>query len=589
MNEQRNLLLAVVLVAALLFGWDAATGYFYPQPRGEVIENAEPGDAPVKRTREGGLTNPVAIAKEQRDLATELTQADRIRIDGPEIAGSINPVGAKIDDVTLKTHRQTIEKDSGPVRLFSPAGTPAQYYAQFGFLGEGVPTPGPDTVWQADGEVLTADNPVTLRWNNGQGQVFQIRFAIDDHYMITATQTVANTGGGSVAVQPYGFINRTSTTASTDTWTVHSGPIGAFDGSVAFDNDYDDIDEDRLIEPAGRADWIGFTDIYWLSSLVPDDGAQAEAAFRALGGETYRADVIYDPVTVSAGRHYSTTTRLFAGAKESNVLDAYEAQGIANFGLAIDWGWFRWFEKPIFWLLKQLFALVGNFGVAIILLTLLVRLVMFPVAQKQFKSMAAMKALQPKMKALQERYKEDKPKLQQEMMELYKREKVNPLAGCLPMFLQIPVFFALYKVLMLAIEMRHQPFALWIRDLSAPDPATILNLFGLLDFQPPGFLAIGVLALLLGFSMWLQFRLNPAQMDPQQQQIFMFMPWILMFVMAPFAAGLLIYWITSNTLTIAQQKWLYSRHPQLQAQAEEAKSPAAQVVENGASKRKPKK
>jgi YidC/Oxa1 family membrane protein insertase len=572
LDNQRNLILAVVLVALMLFGWDAATQYFYPQPRGEVIAKADPDDEAVQRTREGGLTNPVALAEEVRDLRTALAQPGRVRIDAPEVTGSINPVGARIDDLLLKTHRQTLDKDSGPVRLFSPAGTPAQHFAQFGWVGQGIATPGPDTVWQVEGGPLSPSSPVTLNWSNGQGQAFRIRFEIDSQYMITATQTVANTGDGAIAVRPYGYISRTSETASTDTWNVHSGPIGAFDGAVTFDNDYDDVAEDRVVEPVGRTDWLGFTDIYWLSSLVPETAARSEAGFRALGNSVFRADLIYDPVVVPAGRQVARTTRLFAGAKESDVLDTYEDAGIANFGLAIDWGWFRWFEKPIFWLLKSLFELVGNFGVAIILLTVIVRGIMFPVAQRQFKSMAAMKALQPKMKALQERHKEDKPKLQQEMMELYKREKVNPLAGCLPMFLQIPVFFALYKVLMLAIEMRHQPFVLWIKDLSAPDPATILNLFGLLDFTPPGFLAIGVLAVILGFSMWLQFRLNPAQMDPQQQQIFMFMPWILMFVMAPFAAGLLLYWITSNFLTIGQQKLLYSRHPQLQAQAEETKS-----------------
>jgi YidC/Oxa1 family membrane protein insertase len=250
------------------------------------------------------------------------------------------------------------------------------------------------------------------------------------------------------------------------------------------------------------------------------------------------------------------------------VLEAYEASGIPNFSLSIDWGWFRWFEKPIFWLLDALFRTVGNFGVAIILLTFVVRGIMFPIAQRQFASMAAMRAIQPKMKALQERYKDDRQKQQEEIMALYKKEGVNPLAGCLPIFLQIPVFFALYKVLVLSIEMRHQPFALWIHDLSAPDPLHILNLFGLLPFTPPSFLGIGVLAVLLGITMYFQFKLNPAQMDPIQQQMFSLMPWIMMFVMAPFAAGLLIYWITSNLLTIAQQKYLYSKHPQLAAQAE---------------------
>jgi YidC/Oxa1 family membrane protein insertase len=342
--------------------------------------------------------------------------------------------------------------------------------------------------------------------------------------------------------------------------------VGSFDEAVQFGPNYKDVvaADGRLVTNSGKVDWIGFTDIYWMSTLIPDN-TPATSDFRAMGNGIYLANLFYRESIVGPGQRLDRTTRLFAGAKESAVLDRYADGGITNFGLAIDWGWFRWFEKPIFMLLVKLFHLVGNFGVAIILLTLIVRGLMFPVAQRQFASMAAMRAIQPKVKALQERHKDDKEKLQQETMALYKQEKVNPLAGCLPIFLQIPIFFALYKVLNLAIEMRHQPFALWIKDLSAPDPLHVLNLFGLLPFTPPSFLAIGVLAILLGITMWLQFKLNPAAMDPMQQQVFAIMPWMMMFVMAPFAAGLLIYWITSNLLTIAQQKFLYSRHPALQA------------------------
>ncbi|HEX5644459.1 MAG TPA: membrane protein insertase YidC, partial [Erythrobacter sp.] len=297
--------------------------------------------------------------------------------------------------------------------------------------------------------------------------------------------------------------------------------------------------------------------------------------FRSLGSDLYRADLIYAPQTLAPGTQISRTTKLFAGAKESVVLGQYQDGGIENFEKAIDWGWFEWFVKPMVWLLRTLYEFVGNFGVAIILLTVIIRGLMFPIAQRQFASMAAMKAVQPKMKAIQERYKDDKQKQQQEIMKLYKDEKVNPLAGCLPILIQIPIFFALYKALILAIEMRHKPFYLWIEDLSAPDPAKILNLFGLLPFDPPGFLGIGVLAVLLGITMWLTFRLNPTAMDPVQQQVFAFMPWILMFVMAPFAAGLLLYWVTSNILTLAQQSYLYSKHPQLRASAEKQKADQA--------------
>ena len=575
MDNQRNLILAVVLTGLILFGWDAGMRYLYPEankPKAEVSAAADPS-APAstaKPTREGGLTNATDIAEEARDLKTALASPARVAIDAPGLTGSINLQGAVIDDLSTKRHTAGQDKSSGLQRIFSPAGTPAQHFAQFGWTGSGIELPSRDTVWTVpQGAKLTPKTPVTLTWANATGQSFAIRFAIDADYMITATQTFTNGGAAPIAVQPIAQVNRTRKTASLDSFNVHSGPIGAFDESVAFDVNYDDVAEapGRVKATEGRTDWIGFTDVYWMSILIPGKEA-ASSDYRAMAGDIFIANLFYGTENVAAGQAQTRTTRLFAGAKESEVLDRYEDGGIANFGLTIDWGWFRWFEKPIFMLLLALFDTVGNFGVAIILLTVIVRGIMFPIANKQFASMAAMKAIQPKMKALQERYKDDKQKQQQEIMELYKREGVNPLAGCLPIFLQIPVFFALYKVLILAIEMRHQPFALWIKDLSAPDPLMFLNLFGLLPFTPPSFLGIGVLALLLGITMWMQFRLNPAQMDPIQEQMFKIMPWLMMFIMAPFAAGLLLYWITSNILTIAQQKYLYSKHPALKAQAD---------------------
>lgn len=586
MSNQRNILLAVLLSGLLLLGWDFALRWVYPQTDKPVAtQQAKTPEGKIKRTREGGLLDPAQIALEQRDLALDLHAPGRIPIKAPGLSGSISPVGAVIDDLTINRHRAAVEKNSGPTRLFSPQGTPAQYYAQFGWTGQGTRLPDRTTLWTAPaGATLTPQTPVTLTWNNGQGQNFAIRYAIDQDYLVTATQTVANAGSAPVTVQGVAQVNRTDRTASMDTWNVHSGPIRAADGSVDFGNNYSDVSEKGSVGTDGQTNWIGFTDIYWLSALVPQAGAKVTSDFRALGNTVYLADLFYQAVTVPAGKEATVTTRLFAGAKESAVLDRYERTGIANFGLAIDWGWFRWFERPIFLLLDKLFSLTGNFGVAIILLTLIIRGVMFPIAQKQFASMAAMRAIQPKLKALQERYKDDRPKLQQETMALYKQEGVNPLAGCLPILVQIPIFFALYKTLILTIEMRHQPFALWIRDLSAPDPLHVLNLFGLLPFDPPSFLGIGVLAILLGVTMWLQFRLNPAAMDPVQQQMFAIMPWVMMFVMAPFAAGLLIYWITSNLLTIAQQQFLYSKHPQLRAQSDKDKS---DMVRQQAREKKP--
>ncbi|MGH6786573.1 MAG: membrane protein insertase YidC [Novosphingobium sp.] len=572
MDNQRNLIVAVILTGLLLFGWQAAVDKFYPNAnKPPVSAPASPTASgsvatPAKPTRDGGLTNVADIAAEKRDLKTALGSGGRVVIAAPGLTGSINLTGGSIDDLT--TNRHSNNEQSGPERIFSPAGTAAQQFARFIWSGQGFAAPDERTVWtSAPGSRLTPATPVTLTWTNPTGQTFALTYAIDADYMITATQTVTNGGAAPITVRPVAMIDRTDKTASLDSFNVHSGPFGAFDAAVDFGPDYGDLKEVGTIENSGKTDWIGFTDIYWMATLIADK-SDASSQFRSLGNRTYRANLIYANAALAPGQALTRTTRLFAGAKESAVLDRYEAAGIANFGLAIDWGWFRWFEKPLFWLLTKLFSLVGNFGVAIMLLTLIVRGIMFPLAQRQFASMAAMKAIQPKMKALQERYKDDKPRQQQEIMALYKAEGVNPLAGCLPIFLQIPVFFALYKVLTLAIEMRHKPFTLWIHDLSAQDPLHFLNLFGLLDFSVPSLLALGPLALLLGVTMWLQFKLNPAQMDPVQQQVFAIMPWMMMFVMAPFAAGLLLYWVTSNLLTIAQQKFLYSRHPQLAAQAD---------------------
>jgi YidC/Oxa1 family membrane protein insertase len=325
--------------------------------------------------------------------------------------------------------------------------------------------------------------------------------------------------------------------------------------------DWETLDENKAgVTRDSRGGWLGFTDKYWLTALIPADGAPVEASFRKSDSGAYQADYAGAPFLVAPGQAVTAETRLFAGAKEKQFLDRYENEGISKLSKSIDWGWFEWFMRPIFNLLNWLFGQLGNFGLAIIALTVIVRTILFPIADKQFRSMAGMRKVQPKMKAIQEKYKDDKPRLQQEMLNLYKEEKINPAAGCLPILLQIPIFYALYKVLLVSVEMRHQPFYGWIKDLSAPDPLTPVNLFGLLDFTPPAFLAIGVLPILLGITMWIQFKLNPQQPDPVQAQIFSIMPWVLMFVMAPFAAGLQLYWVTNNILSIGQQAWLYKRY-----------------------------
>jgi YidC/Oxa1 family membrane protein insertase len=588
-QNYRNMILAGILTVTILLGWDQAMRYFYPNanaPRPAATASATPAasDAPAK-TREGGLTNPADIAAEAKDIKTALASPARVRIEAPGLSGSINLTGGMLDDLSTNRHTAALDAAQGKQRIYSPAGTPAQQFAQFGWtMGDGAPAialPNAQTVWAAPaGAKLTPQTPVTIAWNNGTGQTFTLTYAIDADYMLTVTQGVSNAGPAPVAVKPVAQLNRTDKTAAVDSYNVHAGPFGAFDEKVNFDIDYDDLVETRSQANSGAPNWIGFTDIYWMSTLIPEK-AGATSDFRSLGNGIFLANLFYPQVAIAPGQQSTRVTKLFAGAKETEVLDRYEETGIPKFDLAIDWGWFQWFEKPIFWLLKALFDAVGNFGVAIMLLTVIVKGIMFPVSQKQFASMAAMKAIQPKMKALQDRYKDDKQKQQQEIMALYKQEGVNPLAGCLPIFLQIPVFFALYKVLIVSVEMRHQPFALWIKDLSAPDPLHFLNLFGLLPYDVPSFLGIGVLALLLGITMWLQFKLNPAQMDPVQQQVFAIMPWMMMFIMAPFAAGLLLYWITNNVLTIAQQAYLYSKHPALKVQADKDAEDAKRAQARG--------
>ena len=559
------MILAVVLSALVLFGWTFISERWFPTANPPVTKVEDGKSVPLPKPQaDPAADTPQAL----RDRRVVLGETPRVAIASPRLQGSINLKGARIDDLVLITHRESIQPNSPPIRLLSPAGTPGAYFASFGWAGDTGRVPGPDTVWTPSGDRLTPGSPVTLGWDNGQGQRFEIILSVDDGYMFSVTQRVANASGGDFASRPYSLASRVGKPADPDSWTMHIGPMGVFNGSANYDWGYEDLDESGDQRFASRGGWIGFTDKYWLTALVPDQGTDVEASLRRGRAGSYQADMVLAPAIVSPQRVGTHHSRFFAGAKEIELLERYQDQGgIALLDNAIDWGWFEWFMKPIFSLLNWLYAQIGNFGLAIICLTLIVRLLMFPIAQKQFRSMAAMRVLQPKMKAIQERWKDDKPRQQQEMLKLYQEEKVNPVAGCLPILIQIPIFYALYKVLLLAVEMRHKPFALWIEDLSAPDPLTPVNLFGYLDFTPPFFLALGVLPILLGISMWLQFKLNPPPTDPVQKQVFALMPWVLMFVMAPFAAGLVLYWITNNFLTILQQKWLYSRYPGMAAAA----------------------
>lgn len=566
MNENRNLILALVLSAIVLLGWSLLSSHVAPVANkpAVVYKQGKPVATPQPQATPAAVT-PAAIR--DRKLVLAETQSQRVPIVTPRLRGSIDLKGARIDDLVLSDYKETIARNSPPIRLLSPSGTPDAYFAGFGWTGQNVAVPDENTLWTATGNQLTPQTPVTLSWDNGQGQRFTIAIAVDEHYLFTITQGVSNTGAAPVAIAPWTLASRTGVSKDPSTWTFHTGPIGTFDGATDYDVSFKKLTPDGgPMHFPTTGGWIGFTDKYWLTALIPDQKVRVDAYFQAGSGNRYQANLEMPSQIVPPGKTATSTTRLFAGAKEVPLLRSYENKlGITNLSRAVDWGWFRFVELPLFYLLDWLFKMFGNFGVAIILLTIIVRGLMFPVAQRQFVSMAKMRTLQPRMKALQERYKDDKAKLQQEMMAMYQKEKINPLGGCLPIFLQIPVFYALYKVLMLSIEMRHQPFVLWIRDLSAPDPLTPVNLFGYLPFTPPHAIAIGVLPILLGITMYVQQKLNPAPMDETQKQVFAIMPWLFMFIMAPFAAGLQLYWTISNLLTIAQQKWLYSRDPSLKA------------------------
>ena len=561
-NDNRNMILAIVLSALVLFGWSAISNYYFPAANPPATQTEKGKQVPVAQPRTSAAPQ-TPVANRNRDVVLRESAGERLRIETPALRGSLSLRGARIDDLVLLRHREGIGANSPPVRLFSPVGTPGAYYASFGWDAPDSIRPRPDTLWTVLGanHALTPTSPVTLAWNNGQGQIFQLRLSIDDGYLISAEQTVFNRGQ-PVSIAANALVNRVGRGPDHDTWQSQVGPVGLFDGRANYDTDYTTLAdaENHAVGHSSHGGWLGFTDKYWLAAVVPNQESTVTATFRQLdaAGNAFQADYSTQARMLGTGQSMRNTASLFAGAKEIHLLNQYSTSLGTDIYRAIDWGWFDFIMKPIFWWLTTLFSVLGNFGFAIVFLTITVRLLLFPLAQKQFSSMAKMKILQPKMKALQERYKDDKPRLQQETMKMYKEEQVNPMAGCLPIFLQIPVFYALYKVLMISVEMRHQPFIGWIHDLTAPDPMSPVNLFGFLPFTPPGILAIGILPILVGVTMWAQQKMNSAPMDPTQQKIFAWMPWILMFIMAPFAAGFQVYWVTNNLLSIVQI-WFLNR------------------------------
>jgi YidC/Oxa1 family membrane protein insertase len=597
MADQKNLFLAVALSIVILITWNVMV----EQPKiekerialeqQEVAERAQqasskieaaPG-APVTSPRLAGnpaqsaLTGPrLGSAPSTSGLgAVGLSREDalkkvaRLKIESPRLQGSISLVGARIDDLTLKDYRVSLDAESEQINLLQPIHADKPYYAEFGWLSPGNKLPNRKTVWKPSRGILSPDNPVTLSWNNGEGLVFEQDFVIDENYLISITQRVRNTSTKDVSVAPYGLISRTSLPNILGFYILHEGPLGVFNKTLK-EVDYDDLFDDGAVQQAVRQEttggWIGFTDKYWLVALIPDADKPLRTSFNAgrRGVEpVYQTDYLGDVIAVPAGGSIERTDRLFAGAKQVDLLDKYaEELGIEGFDKAVDWGWFYFLTKPIFYMLHWFFLQFGNFGLAILALTVIFKLAFFPLANKSYKSMSRMKVLQPKMLELKERFGDDKQRLNQAMMDLYKKEKVNPASGCLPMLVQIPVFFALYKVLFVTIEMRQAPFYGWVHDLSVPDPLTILNGFGLIAWDVPetfSIVNIGLWPIIMGLTMFLQQRLNPTPADPVQAKIFLFMPLIFTFILAPFPAGLVIYWAWNNLLSISQQWFIMKR------------------------------
>ena len=573
MPDQKNLLIAIVMSLIILIGFQ----YFIappqePPPQQEVEQAAEgegagagegaaTGDVGTLPPMEaGGETAPGTLPPggQGSRRAALAESGPRVEISTPRLHGSIALTGGRIDDLTLADYHLTIDPASPEIVLLSPRAAPNPYYAMFGWRGPAdMPTPTGETEWTADRETLTPGNPVTLTWDNGQGLAFEREIAVDDDYMFTITQRVRNTTDEAVPLAPYGRVLRFGTPETLGYFILHEGPYGVFNGTLE-EYGYDDIQDDGQVDYSTTGGWIGFTDKYWLVSLIPDQDMAVDAAFNYEErgpAEYYAATFIAENAwSVAPGETVEATSRLFAGAKVVELIDAYEqAYGIDNFDLAIDFGWFYFLTKPFFYALSWLYDLVGNFGVAILIFTVGIKLLFFPLSNKSYKAMSKMKALQPEMMRLRERFSDDRQKMNMELMQLYKREKVNPAAGCLPILIQIPVFFALYKVLFVTIEMRHAPFFGWIQDLSVPDPTSIFNLFGLIPFDPPYVLQIGVWPLIMGLTMWAQQKLNPPPTDPMQQKIFMALPIVFTFMLAHFPAGLVIYWAWNNLLSIAQQ------------------------------------
>jgi len=615
-DQNKNLILAMVLSSAVLVVWMIL---FAPEPtdpslapEGTLAEQVANGQA----LPSADSNAPTTAAPSETAEATP--EAPRLAIETPSLSGSISLSGGRIDDLSLTQHNVSLDAESGDVKLLSPVGSDRPYYAAFGWLPGGdlspADVPATDTLWTVEsGDMLNPAKQLVLRWDSPKGLIFRRTVAVDDRFMFTVTQTVENPTASAVRLAPFGLVARQGEPQDlSGFFIIHEGAIRRNDGELD-DIDYGDMPDmaGEGWSPRGRADkvqveesgWVGFTDHYWMTSLIPEQGKPFTSVVEYLPDQDiYRTATQSPTVEVAAGASASTTTQLFAGAKDWETIRDYEAgRRIEGFGASvsyffgfggeaqiegfvdsIDWGWFYFLTKPIFFALHEFNVAIGNMGWAIIALTLLIKALLFPLARKSYISMAKMKELQPEMEKLKERVGDDRQKMQQEMMELYKKEKVNPAAGCLPILLQIPIFFSLYKVIFVTIELRHAPFFGPFQDLSAPDPTSIMNLFGLLPFAAPApesilsLILIGILPIMLGVSMWLQQKLNPAPTDPTQQMIFAWMPWVFMFMLGGFASGLVIYWIANNVITFSQQYIIMRNHgfkPDIWGNIKGAKAP----------------
>jgi YidC/Oxa1 family membrane protein insertase len=589
MTDQKNTILAIVLSALVLIAWQIYFGLPQmekqkqiqqqqaqersqqpppplPQQPGATQAPSAPGTAP-QVTQPGAAAQPVT-----RDAA--LAASPRVRIETPSLSGSIALKGGRIDDLSLVKYRETVEPNSPPIVLLAPSGSPHPFYAEFGWSaqsGTSVKLPGPDTVWQQEGSgALSVGRPVTLVYDNGEGLQFRRTIAVDENYLFTLKDEVINKDAAPVTLYPFALISRHGTPQTLGYYILHEGLIGVFGDKGLQEETYANMEKQKELSFTATNVWLGITDKYWAATLLPDTSMQVNAKFSTgmIGNiKTYQTDYLGPAQTIAPGGSAAVDGRLFAGAKEVSIVDGYnERLKLNKFDRLIDWGWFYFITKPLFLALDWIYRLVGNFGVAILIVTVIIKIFFFPLANKSYASMAKMKAVQPEMMAIRERFADDKMKQQQAMMELYKKEKINPIAGCLPIIIQIPVFFALYKVLFVTIEMRHAPFFGWIKDLAAPDPTTVFNLFGLIPWDPSHvpligpFLLLGIWPLIMGVTMWFQMKLNPAPPDPTQAMIFNYMPIIFTFMLASFPAGLVIYWAWNNTLSVIQQSVIMHKH-----------------------------